>query len=73
MDGAPRPTETRSFSCLETVRLEITDADGDNLEVGRAERGSDVRGLGKLVVDRALGNELPIRALSTAVGGACIS
>lgn len=44
--------------CLEAVGLEVADADGDDLEVGRAKRRSDVRGLGKLVVDRALRNEL---------------
>lgn len=46
------------YSHLEAVRLEITDANRNDLEVGRAERGSDVRGLRELVVDGALRNEL---------------
>lgn len=47
-------------SCLESVGLEVSDADGDDLEVGRAKLGRDVRGSRELVVHRALREELRI-------------
>lgn len=53
------PCGSRKFvAYLEAIGLEVTDANGDHLEVGRAKRGSDVRSLRELVVDRALQNEL---------------